>query len=240
MNVYIAELAGKDSVAAIHKFIRTHSMSRIIPTIVYTRTEYGGFDSYFKSLNYLKKYATDCGSIIEDVYELANEKFWNIFCVKYQYNLYQMYGFYTPCIMCHLYTHLLRIPLCYKFGAVGIITGERFFHGEKIKINQHPRTLDCFQRLIDYSGLKLIQPLVKVKNPIDIANEIEDNEILNHANDTKCILSGNLNGSIVDEFALQKFLDEYIYKTGVYIIDAYKDGKDISFKLVDQFIEGLF
>lgn len=54
MNIYIAELAGKDSVAAIHKFIRTHENIRIIPSIVYTRTEYGGFDSYFESLKFLK------------------------------------------------------------------------------------------------------------------------------------------------------------------------------------------
>lgn len=240
MNIYIAELAGKDSVAAIHKFIRTHENIRIIPSIVYTRTEYGGFDSYFESLKFLKKYAIECGVEFEEVLELSNEKFWNIFCIKYQYQLHQKFGFYTPCIMCHLYAHLVRIPFCYQLGAEGIITGERFFHGKNVKTNQHPKTLECFQKLIDYSGLELIQPLVEVKDADEVASEIGDREIIDHANDTKCILSGNLNSYSIDEIALQKFLDEYVYRIGAYIIDDFRAGKSISCKAVDNLIEGLF
>lgn len=240
MKTYIAELAGKDSVAAIHKFIRTNPYSRIIPSIVYTRTEYGGFESYAKSLNYLQNYAANCGTLFGEVHHLSNEKLWNIFCVKYQYKLYKKYGFYTPCIMCHLYTHLLRIPICYKYGAEGIITGERFSHGGKVKVNQHPKTLECFQMLIDYSGLKLIQPLLEIGNVKDVENEIGSKEIIDHANDTKCILSENLNDWIVDENALQNFLDEYIYNVGIYIIDAYKNENNIPLKALDQFVEGLF
>lgn len=240
MDIYIAELAGKDSVAAIHKFMRTHHDSKIIPSIAYTRTEYGGFDSYFKSLEYLKKFAVKCNVTVEELHNLSDERLWNIFCVKYQYQLHQKFGFYTPCIMCHMYTHLLRMPLCYQYGAAGIITGERTVHGDKVKINQHPRTLECFKKLIDYSGLKLIQPVVTMKDTGEVDREIGNQEIVTHANDTKCILSGNLNGYIIDEMMLQKFLDEYIYKIGIYIIDAFRAGRDIPYQELGQLIEGAF
>lgn len=116
----------------------------------------------------------------------------------------------------------------------------KIFHGKNVKTNQHPKTLECFQKLIDYSGLELIQPLVEVKDADEVASEIGDREIIDHANDTKCILSGNLNSYSIDEIALQKFLDEYVYRIGAYIIDDFRAGKSISCKAVDNLIEGLF
>lgn len=240
MNTYIAEIAGKDSIAAVHMFIRTHANSKIIPSIVYTRTEYGGFESYFHSLKYLKKFGNSYGIDFKEIHYLYNEKLWNIICVKYQYQLHEKYGFYTPCIMCHLFTHLMRIPSCYNYGTTGIITGERFFHSSKIKINQHPLTVECFKKVMDYSGIGLIQPLLDIADTNIIDKEIGDIDIILHANDTKCILSGNLHGYVIDEEMLKIFLDDYVYKIGIYIVDRFKSKKDINYEELSLFIERIF
>ena len=88
MKKYIAEIAGKDSIAAVMKFIRENCSSQaagihrvctdksagalqssavaqdreskdagimIIPTIVYTGTEYGDKQSYYDSFEFLKR-----------------------------------------------------------------------------------------------------------------------------------------------------------------------------------------
>ena len=41
MKKYIAEIAGKDSVSAVIKFMKENPGTVVIPTIVYTGTEYG-------------------------------------------------------------------------------------------------------------------------------------------------------------------------------------------------------
>ena len=49
MKKYIAEIAGKDSVSAVIKFMKENPGTVVIPTIVYTGTEYGDRESYYNS-----------------------------------------------------------------------------------------------------------------------------------------------------------------------------------------------
>lgn len=74
MSTYIAEIAGKDSVSAVHKFMREHNVDCIVPTIVLTGTEYGDLSSYDKSILYLANYAKELGIEMECPVKLHNEE----------------------------------------------------------------------------------------------------------------------------------------------------------------------
>jgi len=160
MEKYIAEIAGKDSIAAVVKFIKENKDVVIVPTIVYTGTEYGDRNSYYNSIDFLRKEGERLGIEFEKTLELQNGALWNVLCARYQYLINRKYGFYTPCIACHLFTHLLRIPCFREFEAGGIITGERHSHQGKLKANQHPLTIERLTDIFEKTELSFSDRLL--------------------------------------------------------------------------------
>ena len=177
---YLAETGGEDI--------------RIIPTIVYTNTEYGDRASYYNSIAYLRRKAKALGICMEETVELENGRLWNLLCARFQQQIHQRYGFYTPCIACHLFTHLLRLPLLAETGAAGIITGERHSHQGRLKANQHPLTIECFNEIFAKNGVQMIRPLVEISDTAKVDSYIDDEDVIVHANDLACVFSGNLRG----------------------------------------------
>jgi len=53
-NVAIGEIAGRDSVAAVIRACEEKSIQAIVPTIVYTGTEYGNWEVPFEKTGVLK------------------------------------------------------------------------------------------------------------------------------------------------------------------------------------------
>lgn len=222
-KTFISEIAGKDSIAAISSFINDVDCKiKIVPTIVYTGTEYGKFESYKESIHYLKTIANNHVAF-DKIYELRNEKIWNTLIYKYQFLLNKKYNFFTPCIMCHFYTHLLRIPLYVEKKATGLITGERMMHDDKIKLNQHFLVLECFHKLFSSYDINIIQPILQIKKTKIIDSYIDDRYILEGANDVRCILSDNLTGFIIDDKRnvdrIRDFLNEFVEPIGHYCIN---------------------
>lgn len=82
MKKYIAEIAGKDSVSAVIKFMKENPGTVVIPTIVYTGTEYGDRESYYNSVRFLKDKSKESGVMWEDTIELTDGDFWNVLCCQ--------------------------------------------------------------------------------------------------------------------------------------------------------------
>ncbi len=240
MKRYIAEIAGKDSVAAVMKFIRENgSLSScnkeksggsdlgivIIPTIVYTGTEYGDKKSYYDSIEFIRKKAEEAGIGFEEGTELQDGRLWNILCAKYQYLINKKYGFYTPCVACHMFTHLMRIPLLRRLGAEAVITGERHSHQGRLKANQHPGTMECFNEIFEKNGINMIKPLLEIEDTGLVNEEIADEAVIEHANDVKCVLSGNLKGFPLEENIdkLMLYLDEFLKPVGNFCVKTMPD-----------------
>ena len=204
----IAEIAGKDSISAIIQFNNiTKTKYSFIPSIVYTGTEFGRMEAYKESIEFLKQ----SGIYLTQTHELHNEDLWNILNIKYQYLLNNKYGFFTPCIMCHFYTHLLRVPLYIDNNAVGIITGERLSHDGRIKLNQHKMVLDCFREMFSKHNINIVQPLLNISDTSLIDNNIGSTSIKVKANDVKCILSNNLFGFSLDDSNIKKSINNYLF-----------------------------
>lgn len=248
MKKYIAEIAGKDSVSAVIKFMKENPGTVVIPTIVYTGTEYGDRESYYNSVRFLKDKSKESGVMWEDTIELTDGDFWNVLCARYQYMINQKYGFYTPCIACHLFAHLMRLPLLKKVGAEGIITGERHSHQGKLKANQHPMTIECFNNIFEKNGIRMIRPLVDISDTQVVNGYIGDRDIIAHANDIKCVLSGNLRGFDLDKNlqGLKRYLDEFLFPVGNWCAEEMlkdsgnaADGSDLPEKLEKKIKEVL-
>ena len=111
-------------------------------------------------------------------------------CGRYVTYLFKEFGFYSPCIGCHLYLHTIRIPLAKKIGCSVIIGGERESHEGKVKINQVGVALDAYISLARKFDIELFLPIRTVAKNRDIEEIIkqpweEGEEQLN------CVLSKN-------------------------------------------------
>lgn len=243
MKRYIAEIAGRDSVAAILQFAQENNNVEIIPTIALTGTEYGDLSSYNKNLDFLKCKLEKAHVTFPKVIYLQNGDLWNYINARYQYCIYKKFLFYTPCICCHLYAHLLRVPIYKEFEANGIITGERIYHSGTVKANQHDKTITIFDEIFQKNGMVFVRPLLEINNNKKIEQIIGDGNIIQHANDVKCVMSGNLTGFSLEKrnqiFLMEKYLEEYVLAVGNFCVNELLDRGAVDINKLKRLIEGI-
>ncbi|MGA9178448.1 MAG: hypothetical protein WBZ05_14490, partial [Desulfobacterales bacterium] len=117
----MVEIAGRDSIAAAVKSIQQYGFTDLLPTYVYTGTEYGPWDIVNQALLRLRNRLPHVR--IHPLIVLGSPEFWKALNGIFISELFSIYGFYTPCIGCHLYLHSVRIPLALLLSNIPIISG---------------------------------------------------------------------------------------------------------------------
>jgi len=120
-HLAIVEIAGRDSIAAAIKSVEKEKFTNLLPTFVYTGTEYGPWSSVMNAVERLSKRLPE--TRIHNPVVMGSPSFWQALNGRFISELISRYDFYTPCIGCHLYLHSIRIPLAIKVGNVSIISG---------------------------------------------------------------------------------------------------------------------
>lgn len=222
----IVEIAGRDSVAAAVKSVEEESFTDLLPTYVYTGTEHGAWATVEKAVARL---ATRLAEVrVHDLVVLGSPRFWQALNGRFISELVSRYGFYTPCVGCHLYLHSVRIPLALALGKVPIISGERERHNRSIKVNQIPEALDVCTKIAKDFGIRLLLPLRHIAKGDRIADILgfdwqEGKEQLG------CVLSGNyrgLDGSVESTARqVQRYLAEFARPCARKIIESYAVGR---------------
>ncbi|MBW2184676.1 MAG: hypothetical protein JRF49_12545 [Deltaproteobacteria bacterium] len=211
----IVEIAGRDSIAAALEAVKERDFKAFLPTIVYTGTEFGSWKVTFKKVDMLREVLSKRGVKIFDPIVLGAPRFWWRLCGRYITHLFESFGFYSPCVGCHLYLHAIRIPLARKIECGVMIAGERESHEGKIKINQIGVALDAYISFAEKFGVELFLPLRQVSKSKDIESIIsqhweESGEQL------ECVLSKNyqdIGGNVVySEGDIRRFFDEFALK----------------------------
>ncbi len=203
----IAEIAGRDSIAAAIKLHREGRLKKILPTVAYNGAQYGSLESVYQAVALLRERIGD-----ENVFELialGSPKFWQALNLRFADALSEHFGFYAPYVGCHLYIHAVRVPLAKQLGCSLIISGERESHDGRIKINQTATVLNYYAKLLHGFGLELAQPLRHTASGTDVETLLgcdwKGGERQLH-----CVLSGNYknpDGSV--DFGIgQRYSDE--------------------------------
>ena len=235
----IVEMAGRDSVAAAIKSVGEEEFSDLLPTFVYTGTEYGSWPSVMMAVERLSNRLP--GTRIHNLVVMGSPDFWRALNGRFISILIEKYGFYTPCIGCHLYLHSIRIPLALKIGGVPIISGERERHNGHIKINQNSVALDFYKKLSKDFGIQLLLPLRHIQEGSHIK------EILGfHWQEGKeqlgCTLSGNYrrldSEQNIPSHLVQRYMKEFAIPCTKKIIESYVVGHvpnhiDIASQILD-------
>jgi len=235
-------VAGRDSFAAMIKFCRENETSVIIPTYVHTATEYGDFKHIEESVErFGKKLEHDSSVKLAELVVLEKPELWWALNGRFLSVLNDRYGFYTPCLGCHLYTHLMRLPIASGLGVDVIVGGEREVHGTKIKLNQIPEALDAYQTVLKDAGFELVLPIREVSSEAEIVGLIGE-EWKSGEKQMRCVLSANYADLDRDvDYSLEKvekYLNDFLIPVGKKIAAALLAGEDNYLELVKAMIEG--
>ena len=222
----IVEIAGRDSVAAAVKSVEEESFTDLLPTYVYTGTEHGPWASVDQALARLGGRLPEVR--IHNLVVLGSPNFWQALNGRFISELVSRYGFYTPCLGCHVYLHSVRIPLALTLGKVPIISGEREWHDGSIKLNQISEALDVYQDIAKDFGVHLLLPVRHITKGNRIA-EILGFEWHQGKEQLDCVLSGNyrrLDGSVEHTARqVQIYLEEFAKPCAKKIIESYTAGR---------------
>jgi len=238
-DTVIGEFSGRDSVAAIMKAFESDDVNYILPIATFAGTEYGDFDVLYENYLMLKeqvrlRYGYD--KIVYDLVEYSDEKLWHLLNGRFATELVNRFGFYNPCIGCHLYFHLTKLKFADKFSKK-IISGERASHDGRLKVNQLPEVLRTYRKVLRDLGYNLIMP-------IEQADGEEVERLIGWDWDEgkahpKCVLSGNYRNTegkaLYNKDQLDDFLTHYIDRVGL-IAGDYVLG-NISIKVLESSIK---
>lgn len=229
----IAEIAGRDSVAALLAAVEDGHLEAVIPTAVYTGTEYGDWSVLFGTVEKLREaLARTSTRLIGDLQLLGSPRLWAALNGRYMRRLSREFGFCAPCIGCHLYVHLVRVPLAWAVGAGNIVSGERESHDGRVKINQTGAALDAYSRVLRSADLELSLPIRSMASGADVEAlagagwEEGDRQL-------RCVLSKNYEDSdgtvsIRDE-AMGDFLEHFVVPVGKAVVEAWRVSDSVDF-----------
>lgn len=186
----IAEIAGRDSVAACILAARQRPLEAILPTIAYTGTEFGSWDLPRQGVELLRQRLKAEGVRVYEPVFLGDPEFWRTLCGGALGSLTGRYGFITPCLGCHLYLHAIRVPLALMLGCRRVISGERERHDHRVKLNQVAPALDAYKEFFARMGLELLMPLREVASGEEV-EAILGTPWPEGKGQMGCVLSGN-------------------------------------------------
>jgi hypothetical protein len=237
----LVEIAGRDSIAAALKSIQEYGFTDLLPTYVYTGTEYGPWDSVNQAILRLKSRLPKVR--VHPLIVLGSPAFWKALNGAFISELLSIYDFYTPCIGCHLYLHAVRIPLALLLSNIPIISGERERHNGSVKINQIPEALDLYKSLTETFRIQLLLPLRKISHGKEI-EAILQMDWHEGKEQLYCCLSGNyrsVDGSVeTNKTQVVRYLNEFAIPCTEKIIRKYISGQTPNhLKIAKQIIQNL-
>jgi hypothetical protein len=222
----IGEIAGRDSMAALLVAAREKKFDALLPTVVYTGTEYGNWRFINKAISYLRK---NIKVPVLDLIVLGEPSLWQALNGRFISLIQKKFNFYSPCPGCHLYMHLIRLPLARLTGSKLLIAGERESHNGRVKINQLKEALDLYQEIVAGAGIELYLPVRHIREGQQIekivgANWPEGERQL------KCALSGNYldreGYPLSDSKAFRTYLHRFLKPVGKALVEVINKGEE--------------
>lgn len=244
-DAWVGEFSGRDSVAAILKVFEQASCRFILPVASFAGTEYGDTRDLIENYTHLKARVKMLYNEDKQLGELifySDPALWGLINGRFVTELTRRFGFYSPCLGCHMYFHLLKIPFAQKLGKV-IVSGERESHDGRIKLNQLPAVLDFYVDFFDKVGISLIQPVRNLTEGASVETLLgwDWKEGLSHP---ECTFGGNYrsaDGSVsYDSEMLDTYLNDFLKPASHKIADRLSKGFEYDLSKLSTAVKELF
>lgn len=225
-SLAIAEIAGRDSIAAVIAAAKEHGFERVLPTIGYTGTEIGDFAAPMRAIERLKGFLGSRVEVLEPL-ELRDEALWAALNTAYADEVSNRFGVCSPCLACHLYFHLLRVRTSWEHGGAPVIAGERDTHDGRIKLSQTTASINASVRILAHGDVDLLQPIRELSGERVAA--LVGGAWVEGGAQLGCQHSGNYtepDGSVrYDHGGYSRYLAEFYEPAGRVIIDAWRTAR---------------
>jgi len=222
-DVAIVEIAGRDSVAAAVAAVRERGFRTLVPSIAFTGTETGDRDAPMRAIDRLRDLLDDI-AVVQDPVAVSDPALWSAMNARPATEIQRRFGVYSPCLACHLYLHLLRLPLAWSHGGAPVVSGERETHDGRIKLSQTAAGMDAAKRVMLYGGVQLLLPARRMSG--GEISELVGGDWDVDGGQLGCQLSGNyvgFDGSVAyDEAGYERYLTGYFEPVGRAVIDAWR------------------
>jgi hypothetical protein len=237
----ILEIAGRDSVAAAVAAVRERGLTTLLPTSVATSTEYGDEDAPAKTALYLAGLLGEGVEVLPSL-RLGSPRLWAALNGRYATVIAERFRISSPCLACHLYMHLARVPLSLALGGVPVVAGEREAHEGRLKLSQTPQGIDACVRVLARAGTELLEPIRRVRDSEEIA-ALAGPGWERRARQLCCVHSCNyvgLDGSTAfDELAYARYAHGFLEPAGMAVVDAWRDDPEPDYEaLIRTILEG--
>lgn len=237
----ILEIAGRDSIAAAVAAVRERQLTCVLPTSVATGTEYGDEHAPDRAVEHLRSLLGQSVDVLPPL-RLGSPRLWAALNGRFAHVISERYRIFSPCLACHLYMHLARLPLARALGGAPIIAGERDTHGGRMKLSQTPAGIDACIRVLARADVELLEPVRRVRDDDTIA-ELVGPDWAAGARQLCCVHSSNyanLDGEVsFDELAYARYAHGFLEPVGAAVIDAWRDAAEPDYEgLVRAVLEG--
>ena len=222
-GIAIVEIAGRDSIAAAIAAVRERGFTTLLPTSAATGTEFGD-ESVPESASVRLAHALGPDVEVLPSLRLGSPALWAALNGRFASVIDERYRLFSPCLACHLYTHLVRVPLARAIGSVPVIAGEREAHGSRVKLSQTALGIDACARVLARAEIELVEPLRRVRDT-EAVIELVGSAWDEGCRQLECVFSGNyiaLDGSVTyDELAYARYVHGFLEPAGVAIVEAW-------------------
>ncbi|WP_456472596.1 hypothetical protein [Methanocaldococcus sp.] len=232
-DIAIGEFSGRDSVAAIIKAME--DVDTVLPIVVFIGTDYGDVNIFYKNWEFTNKrikVVYGDNKILLPLTFMFEPELWRALNGRFLYLINKKFGFYTPCIGCHAYLRIMRIPIAKHLGEI-IISGERVYHNGDFKVDQVEEVLNTYKKICEKFNVKLLYPIKYVKDNKEIKKILGDNWEQGKRQ-FKCVFSGNYrdkDGKVIYEREkIIKFLEDFIYPASIKILE---EGYNNNFRYIE-------
>lgn len=222
-DLIIASIAGRDSVAATVAACREEGYTAVLPTVVLTGTEHGNPDVPLRAVQLLRELLEGEADVLDPM-RFGSPALWAALNGRFAAEISDRYHVSSPCLACHLYVHLARVPLAWSLGSVAIVTGERDSHDGRIKLSQTPASIDAETRVLAHAGLELLTPVRD--RPSEEIDVLTGGRWAGQDDGWACVHSGNyirLDGSVeFDTVGYLRYVSEFLEPCGMAVVDAWR------------------
>jgi len=189
----LADFAGRDSVAAAMAWLAEHGVATLIPIADVVPTRYGDWSVYDDNWERMRDHVGRAypGVRVTPWFCLEDVEFWRMLNARFLNELSRAFGFFTPCLGCHLHFYAMRAVLAEALGAQVLISGEKeLHHGARRKANQTVEAVDAYQRFSKAHGIDHQFPIHRVRTEAEMASLLGDNW-KEGDRQLRCVMSGN-------------------------------------------------
>ncbi len=222
-DLVVAAIAGRDSIAAAVAACREEGFSAVLPTVVLTGTEYGDPDAPLAAVQLLRELLDDEADVLDPM-RFGSPALWAALNGRFAAEIAMRYRVSSPCLGCHLYVHLARVPLSWALGSVPVVTGERDSHDGRLKLSQTPASIDAETRVLAHAGIELLTPVRH--RPTAEIDVLVGGQWAGQGDDWCCVHSRNyvqLDESVsFDSGGYLRYVSEFLEPCGMAVVDAWR------------------